>query len=166
MDFPTEPRDVVFVLFEELKVSAGFAGAMAEWLGFPDGEIEKFSAELLSRCYGNAEILFSCLIEKKHHIALLNIVLDKLIFPEGCRCRQLKKIYRQYSTDIKCALIVSSRTMQSHRFGDHWCRVFSCDMLRDYFLSEGSSRGKFIGGMLSDIRRGFSGGDCPDIVMM
>ena len=166
MDFPTEPRDVVFALFEELKVSSGFAGAMAEWLCFSAGEIEKFSAELLSRNYGNAEILFCCQIEKKYHIALLNIAFDKLTFPEECRCRQLRKIYRKYSSDVKCALIVSNRTMQSYRFGDHWCRVFSCDMLRDYFLSEGSSRGKFIGDMLSDIRRGFSGSHCPDIVLM
>ena len=165
MEFPTEPRDVVFALFEELKVSAAFAGAMAEWLGFPEGEIERFSAELLSRCCGNAEILFSCRIEKKCHIALLNIAFDKLNPPGECRCRQLKKIYRRYSADVKCALIVSTRAVQSYHFGDHWCRVFSCDMLRDYFLSDGSPRGEFIGDMLSDIRRGFSNG-CPDIVLM
>ena len=165
MEFPTEPRDVVFALFEELKASERFAGVMAEWLNFPEGKIEKISVELLSRCCGNAEILFCCQIEKKYHIALLNIAFDKLTLPEECRCRQLKKIYRKYCPEFKCALIVSSRTMLEYRFGDHWHRVFSCDMLRDYFLQEGSPRGEFIGDMLSDIRRGLAGGS-SDIVLM
>lgn len=155
MNFPTVPHDIVLLLFEELNVSAGFAGIMAEWIGFPTGVPEEFGAKLLRCSRGNAVFLFSCTFAGERCSALLNICLDDLPAPSYCLCRQLKHLGREEFSGLVCAVIVPEPTAAAARWELHCRKVIPCGLIREYFLSVNDRRGKFIAGMLSDIRRGY-----------
>ena len=163
MKFPTTPRDLLFLIFEELNVSAEFSGFMAGQLDFSGETLSDFSAGLLNCHDWGAEMIFRCTTENGVCSALLLLCTEvntDFNVERFYNCRGLKKFLEKQLPGLRCAFVAPQRLVDKLAVSCDFDMIIPFEKIRDYFKYCGGRRGSFIVNVFEQTMSLFSGMTC------